>query len=62
MTRGTGSNAKSRIGDDLVEAFNEMASFVRGEIELEYYEIEDSAIGAESLKKATVRRPHRRKA
>ena len=39
------SRAKgSRVGDDLVEAFEEMAKHLRGEIELEAHNLPDSAI------------------
>jgi putative transcriptional regulator len=37
---------RSRVGRDLVEAFNELAAFFRGEIELEGY---DSADGVVSM-------------
>ena len=39
------SGAKgSRIGDDLVEAFEEMAKHLRGEIELDAHEVPESII------------------
>jgi hypothetical protein len=38
--RGSGS----RVGDDLVEAFEEMARHLRGEIELEAYELPDDSM------------------
>lgn len=62
MTRPVGSGVKSRVGDDLVEAFNEMARHLRGEITIEYYEVEDSEIGPSSVDKPTVRRLNRKKA
>lgn len=31
----------SRVGDDLVEAFQEMAAYLRGEVEAESYEVID---------------------
>lgn len=31
----------SRVGDDLVEAFQEMAAYLRGEVETESYEVID---------------------
>ena len=33
----------SRVGDDLVEAFEEMAAFLRGEVEAESYEVVQDA-------------------
>ena len=41
MTRSDGG---SRVGDDLVEAFEEMAAFLRGEVEAETYEMPDDAL------------------
>jgi hypothetical protein len=39
-----GSRAKgSRVGDDLVEAFEEMAKHLRGEIELEAHDLPGGA-------------------
>lgn len=35
-----GTTKGSKVGDDLVEAFEEMAAFLRGEIEVESYEVE----------------------
>lgn len=35
----TGKAAGSRVGDELVAAFREMAAHVRGELELEGYEL-----------------------
>lgn len=40
----------SRVGDDLVEAFEEMARHLRGEIELEAYELPTDAIGPTQIK------------
>ena len=40
----------SRVGDDLVEAFAEMAAHVRGEIEVVSYEISPDAISIEKVK------------
>jgi hypothetical protein len=34
--------ATPNVGDDLVEAFAEMAAYLRGEITLEYYEVDDT--------------------
>jgi putative transcriptional regulator len=34
----------SRVGDDLVEAFEEMAAFLRGEVEVETYELPDDLL------------------
>jgi putative transcriptional regulator len=50
--RQSGSRAKgSRIGDDLVEAFEEMAKHLRGEIELEAHEpLPGSAITPAQIK------------
>jgi hypothetical protein len=43
LRRG-GSRAKgSRVGDDLVEAFEEMAKHLRGEIELEAHDLPGGA-------------------
>lgn len=39
MTRSTDQIAGSRVGDDLVEAFQEMAAYLRGEIEAVSYEV-----------------------
>jgi putative transcriptional regulator len=47
----SGSRAKgSRVGDDLVEAFEEMAKHLRGEIELEAHELPGSAITPAQIK------------
>ena len=34
----------SRVGDDLVEAFSEMAAFLRGEAEVEGYDVSDDVL------------------
>ena len=39
MTRSSDPVRGSRVGDDLVEAFQEMAAYLRGEIECESYEV-----------------------
>ena len=49
--QGSESGAKgSRIGDDLVEAFEEMAKHLRGEIELEAHELPRSIITPAQIK------------
>jgi putative transcriptional regulator len=40
----------SRVGDDLVEAFEEMAAHLRGEIELEAHEVPDTALTPARIK------------
>jgi putative transcriptional regulator len=40
----TQSSRGSQVGDDLVEAFEEMAAFLRGEAEVESYELTDVAL------------------
>ncbi len=40
----------SRVGDDLVEAFEQLAAYMRGEIELESYEVADSAFTPQRIK------------
>jgi putative transcriptional regulator len=40
----------SRVGDDLVEAFQQIAAHMRGEIELESYEIEDDQLTPQRIK------------
>jgi putative transcriptional regulator len=40
----------SRVGDDLVEAFEEMARHLRGEIELEAHELLNDAISPTQIK------------
>lgn len=44
MTRSPDTTRGSRVGDDLVEAFTEMAAYLRGEIECESYEVQDDVI------------------
>jgi putative transcriptional regulator len=41
---------KSRFGDDMVEAFQEMAAYLRGEIECESYELPDDILTADRIK------------
>lgn len=50
MTRSTQQDAGSRVGDDLVEAFQEMAAYLRGEVEAESYEVPDDIITPERVK------------
>ncbi|KQP23854.1 type II toxin-antitoxin system MqsA family antitoxin [Methylobacterium sp. Leaf100] len=50
MTRSTQQDASSRVGDDLVEAFQEMAAYLRGEVEAESYELPDDLITPERVK------------
>lgn len=50
MTRSTQQDAGSRVGDDLVEAFQEMAAYLRGEVEAESYELPDDLITPERVK------------
>jgi putative transcriptional regulator len=46
-----GSRAKgSRVGDDLVEAFEEMAKHLRGEIELEAHDLSGGAMTPAQIK------------
>lgn len=40
----------SRVGNDLVEAFEEMARHLRGEIELQAYELPSDALGPAQIK------------
>jgi putative transcriptional regulator len=40
----------SRVGDDLVEAFAEMAAHLRGEIDVESYEVPESLLTPEKIK------------
>jgi putative transcriptional regulator len=42
--RKTKERPGSRVGDDLVEAFQEMAAYLRGEIEVESYELPDDVL------------------
>jgi hypothetical protein len=39
----------SRIGADLVEAFQEMAAYLRGEVEVESYEVPDDVLTPERV-------------
>ena len=50
MTRSTQQDAGSRVGDDLVEAFQEMAAYLRGEVEAKSYEVADDLITPERVK------------
>lgn len=40
----------SRVGDDLVEAFEEMAAFLRGEVEVESYEAAETTLTPARIK------------
>jgi putative transcriptional regulator len=40
----------SRVGDDLVEAFEEIAAYLRGEIEVESYEVPDHLLTPSRIK------------
>jgi putative transcriptional regulator len=44
LQRGRSRAKGSRVGDDLVEAFEEMAKHLRGEIELEAYDVPSRAM------------------
>jgi putative transcriptional regulator len=45
------SNTKgSRVGEDLVEAFNEMAAYLRGEADVESYAVEDDSLTPRRIK------------
>jgi putative transcriptional regulator len=54
MSRRTRSNAQpakgSRVGADFVEAFQEMAAYLRGEVEAESYEVPDDVLTPERVK------------
>ena len=50
MTRSTQQATGSRVGDDLVEAFQEMAAYLRGEVEAKSYEVPDDVITPERVK------------
>ena len=50
MTRSTQQDAGSRVGDDLVEAFQEMAAYLRGEVEAESYNVPDDIITPDRVK------------
>ena len=40
----------SQVGDDLVEAFQEMAAYLRGEIEAESYEVPDDVLTPQKIR------------
>jgi len=40
----------SRVGDDLVEAFEEMAAYLRGNAEVESYEVDENALTPARIK------------
>jgi putative transcriptional regulator len=40
----------SRVGDELVESFQQLAAYMRGEIELESYEVPDDALTPQRIK------------
>jgi putative transcriptional regulator len=40
----------SRVGNDLVEAFEELAAYLRGEIEVESYEVPDTLLTPKRIK------------
>lgn len=50
MTRSTQQDAGSRVGDDLVEAFQEMAAYLRGEVDAESYNVPDDIITPDRVK------------
>ncbi|MBO1022846.1 type II toxin-antitoxin system MqsA family antitoxin [Methylobacterium sp. SD274] len=50
MTQSTQQSTGSRVGDDLVEAFQEMAAYLRGEVEAQSYEVQDDLITPERVK------------
>ena len=39
----------TRVGDDLVEAFGEMAAYLRGEVQAESYNVPDDILTAERI-------------
>lgn len=39
----------SKVGDDLVEAFEEMAAYLRGEIEVDSYEIPEDVLTPQKI-------------
>jgi hypothetical protein len=50
LTRGRSPAKGSRVGDDLVEAFEEMAKHLRGEIQLEAHELPGDAMTPAKIK------------
>lgn len=54
MTHDTSQAAGSPVGNDLVEAFQEMAAYLRGEVEAESYEVPDDVLTPERVR--TIRR------
>ena len=49
-TKSKRTGSGSRVGDDLVEAFEEMAKHLRGEIELEAQELPDNIMTPAQIK------------
>jgi putative transcriptional regulator len=49
MTQSTQQPTGSRVGDDLVEAFQEMAAYLRGEVKAESYEVPDDVLTPERV-------------
>ena len=41
----------TRVGDDLVEAFSEMAAYLRGEVQVQSYDVPDDILTAERIGK-----------
>jgi len=54
MTQTARPPASSQVGDDLVEAFQEMAAYLRGEVEVEAYEVPNDVLTPERVR--TIRR------
>lgn len=54
MTQSAQQPAGSQVGDDLVEAFQEMAAYLSGEIEVASYEVPDDVLTPERVQ--TIRR------
>lgn len=50
MTHSIQQDAGSRVGDDLVEAFQEMAAYLRGEVEAQSYNVTDDIITPDRVK------------
>ena len=50
LKRGGARAVGSRVGDDLVEAFEEMAKHLRGEIELEAHDLPGGAMAPAQIK------------